>query len=649
MTGWNVSGLSPQHQQVSFKIGESSKSVDQFQGGGNTRPDTLYRFKSGNIEIKAGATVLRNRGLWNSFKSKMTSVAHFFTTANTMRSSKSSRALRRAEAARDTAVSTFVADVANGKLGRSAAMKRLGQIADLNTSAMLRLPRLGEKGKPVSFDDRMDKTVADLGAVFRDAIQTAMEAMPDKIDVLTQKFDDIFADAQTVNTPKGPEIGNASEAFRISEMGKLAMPGLTKARFEANTGKKTIEALKAQGGDHKQPLAENQATALAKFAAQGLLAGSKATDLQKSALDDLKARCAGGGINPAAVDFVKAADHKTLGQLMQQLHSFKRDPGIGALCKTLETAIASDMAMLKGFTLPPGDSKPQNEAWLVDTLAQACTLTDDKGRAVHSDEALEAFFDDVYAKELPSQASRGYFRTNEATIGFCRGMLDRYSGGQIHEMSHAVNRVLDEQCAREPDFVPEHGPNVKGAPHPEFVMQTVNAALDAVHGFNASPKFQRFLQKLHDGFTGRQTGDAAGAPNQPLNDKLPGEADRFVRSSIMLRSVVPDMKDIAVRNSSNRKARDTVSQYALTMFQGIGNSKRASKVEGKGKDIAENYIDAVKREQPQAATKELEDAARRTADGFKASYLRQFEPDSTTNQMYTQVVGRQINLLPDND
>lgn len=651
MTDWIATSLSPQHQQVTYRRGESSKSIEQFRRANkDARPDTLYRFNSGNIEIKAGAATLRNRSLWNSFKSRLTTVAHTFTRAHRMQSSKSSRALRRAEAARDTAVSQFVADVANGKLDRADAQKRLGQIAALNDQVTARQPiqvTLDDTKMILPPEERSAKTDASLAAVMQEAVQTAMEAMPEEIDVLTQKFDDIFSDAKALDPNAHQGANNRHAAHSIVKLGKMAMPGLTAARHDALWGKTTIQVLQDKGGDHKQPLADFEATTLAEFAARAVHADTlrkqPPSDLQEYALDDLIARCQGPGGGAAAIDFVKNAEPATLKSLMVELTSsikVEKEPTKVALFEALKTAIASDLPTLKRLTLPGDETVPEQGAWICDALQQACTLKDDQGQHLYADEQLESLFDRVYQLELPNQSDE-YFRRGEGAVGLIMGMIERYSDGAINDISDEALRVIAGACDDADSFVPQNGPNVKGAPHPEQVMQFVTDVLETMKGFDATPKLKAFLQKVHDGFTGR---DPNGGEAKPLNRALVDHADRFIRSLLLLRFVNPRMTDCVAKPGTPIKAQTMVTKYATPLLQSVANGPTMLKTDKKVKKMVDDYFRAVEKQHPSDATPELKKAAQDTAATYKATLLAQFADDSITNRMFSRLFGRTINL-----
>ncbi|MEL6311661.1 MAG: hypothetical protein AAFQ17_04710, partial [Pseudomonadota bacterium] len=200
-TDWNVGKLTPQHQQVSFtKAGQTTKSLEQFKTDNDgSRPQTLWRFRSNNIEIKAGATTLRNRSNWNAFKAMVSNVVDKIRNADIesdlskLSPSQASRKLRHAEFNRDKAVSNFVADVANGKFeGKPLeANKALLKVYELNNRCVLAAPETDGRN-PIDLGTRIKDADADLKATFQDAMQTAMDAMPDKVDQLKLSFEAAF-------------------------------------------------------------------------------------------------------------------------------------------------------------------------------------------------------------------------------------------------------------------------------------------------------------------------------------------------------------------------------------------------------------------------------------------------------------------------
>ncbi|MEL6207059.1 MAG: hypothetical protein AAFR47_17340, partial [Pseudomonadota bacterium] len=681
-TDWNVGKLTPQHQQVSFtKAGQTTKSLEQFKTDNDgSRPQTLWRLRSNNIEIKAGATTLRNRSNWNAFKAMVSNVVDKIRNADIesdlskLSPSQASRKLRHAEFNRDKAVSNFVADVANGKFeGKPLeANKALLKVYELNNRCVLAAPETDGNG-PIDLGTRIKNADADLKATFQDAMQTAMDAMPDKVDQLKLSFEAAF-DSEFSHLEEARN-GNSSEdpypkTIAFNRLDRLGNEALKEAHRNTVTGTRAVEDLRLKEVGQNRQIDSNEATALARFsksAIGGHKGGRELTAFERSALESLVDRLATkddksvsnltcGGKIPEAVDLAKKMDDRSLSALMQTLRTeahnkpsktatpeeLKLHETCVKLYDTMRAALAHDLPRLERLAVPPGGGKGYYTAWLNDAIDAACTMRKPaqngqqagKGDFVHTDKALEAMFDRVYANDLPRQeASHGnltYFRNNEPTMGFLTGLTERYTDGKLKALGDRLGAEI-QKTIKAPDKKQITGPMLPASGHPQIILQAVQNGLKVLNNPDIqSPKFQAFCKKLQAGFE-----------NTP---QLKGHGNSFVRSTVLLRTVLPGSTKRNVSGLTTNQFRENNSANALLLSVGNGAgdnlptksteirdryvTKAGFKIDA---DLAEDIKAAKSRNAPESEIQTMRDNAKRQKEeiskkmeDFPQKYLQVF-------------------------
>lgn len=581
---WNVTGLT-NHQQVEWKTRDPSQSVAKFTKTAGKRPDTLFKLKAGKVEIRTGARVTRHRGTWSSFKSKLSKILHTITPKSLFKSAKANRAHRHAEYNRDEAVNKLVANIANGKMDPAKLGKQMVNLSRLNQRLATAHPTARPDPTPNQPATYSEKEVRDLvdaqfETTMRESIQTALRANPDKADEIADNLRKAFS-TQAL-TPEQRSRGNITlDDVRRDDTASVGLKVLDDEIYKFKTSVEGVREVMKHNDPGKVTM--QQSRALARFAASALGKKGGRSEEETFALNFLKQHIkpgvAGAGGDANAKRLLGRLDSEHLNMLGKATYSAKgserNNPGANtALFNAVKSNLAEDLRGFMAHVQPGGGQEGLREAWVNEVIVHACTAKKADGDPLHSDETLNAHFESVYKEELPNQNSKSsYFRRNEGSVGFIKGLLERYGEGKLEALGEAAGQHIVDRLKVAGD-----------PPHPSAVTGAIRESLQMIADGSAditNPKLDGFLKKVHDEF--KAAGDNG-------NDVIKGEAVKFTRSVAFLRNLTPAMTKTVLDSKLPPGQLSAGTGVVSALVQSFGNGTPMTKIRDKAQGYAKLFV-----------------------------------------------------------
>ncbi len=700
MTDWTRVGLQ-NHAYKNFQGVDSQKVKDFKAEHAGERPDARFKLsKSGDVTIETGARVTRNHGGMASFKRFFSKVGFGIRDALSMMGvqirtdATNSRNLRHAGFELDKAVNNLVQDIANSDPNSPMDDKKIEQrLAELGKAQSRLAIEMENNDKSLRRSGKAsDEVMKRIETNIDESIAAALKAKPGSEKAL-------FKGLEKVGKHNWGGGGVAGKIAQYEEMslewdrdgkrqlrnevqGGWAQPHIRAGAAKAARSLAVADALKDNPNldqtmtdrfvsgslGRKKPTKESVAflNSIAKKSNKGKLprqTGEEACRQLTQQLSGLKRREAAALIKSIGYDTCRelfsngALDPAVLESELNTLKEggASKDAiaekqalydNVVAARKQMVTGIANDLELLNGFSLVDdenGKVDGAHQKYLIEANAMAPTLKDRHGDFVHSESDLEDHFDDVFRAEVLEEEATAYFRGNTSTPGLLNGMLNRYTGGKLNDLSDTLaNTVRQGGQYADQVFKPTVGPDVPGAPHPEMVLKAMKASVSKFENPPpANRKVQKILTKVQQGMDGKPF---------PINPALKGKGKGFVQSSIILRGASPTLSPMSRDPNETERTRQLANPVSQ-LIQAVGNGVYKN-MPGRIRDIEKNYIDAAKadyrekngKDMPHVDVQNLKTKIRPVMHEIENFVADQFTKDSAIAQYKEKLSGVEMQV-----